>query len=45
MWVEGVRQFCKVDEAGNSLVCAAMSQLNFCAGSDDIQSVHLAEAL
>jgi magnesium chelatase family protein len=62
MRVAEVRQFCKLDEAGDSLVRAAMSQLNLSArgfhrvlklartiadlgGSDDIQSVHLAEAL
>jgi len=57
-----VRQFCKLDEAGDSLVRQAMSQLNLSArgyhrvlklartiadlaGSEQIQSVHLAEAL
>ena len=62
MRVVEVRQFCKLDEAGDSLVRQAMSQLNLSAwgyhrvlklartiadlaGSDDIQSVHLAEAL
>ncbi len=62
MRVAEVRQFCKLDEAGDSLVRAAMSRLNLSArgyhrvlklartiadlaGSDDIQSVHLAEAL
>ena len=57
-----VRQFCKLDEAGDSLVRQAMSQLNLLArgyhrvlklartitdlaGSDNIQPVHLAEAL
>ena len=57
-----MRQFCKLDEAGDSLVRQAMSQLNLSArgyhrvlklartitdlaGSDDIQSVHLADAL
>jgi magnesium chelatase family protein len=62
MRVAEVRKFCKLDEAGDSLVRAAMSQLNLSArgyhrvlnlartiadleGSDDIQSVHLAEAL
>jgi magnesium chelatase family protein len=61
MRVAEVRQFCKLDEAGDSLVRAAMSQLNLSArgyhrvlklartiadlaGSDDIQSGHLAEA-
>ena len=62
MRVAEVRQFCKLDEAGDSLVRQAMSQLNLSArgyhrvlklgrtiadltGSDNIQSVHLAEAL
>jgi magnesium chelatase family protein len=62
MRVAEVRQFCKLDEAGDSLVRQAMSQLNLSArgyhrvlklartiadlaGSDDIRSVHLAEAL
>jgi magnesium chelatase family protein len=62
MRVAEVRKFCKLDEAGDSLVRAAMNQLNLSArgyhrvlklartiadlaGSDDIQSVHLAEAL
>ena len=62
MRVAEVRQFCKLDEAGDSLVRQAMSQLNLSArgyhrvlklartiadlaGGDDIQSVHLAEAL
>jgi magnesium chelatase family protein len=62
MHVAEVRKFCKLDEAGDSLVRQAMSQLNLSArgyhrvlklartiadlaGSDDIQSVHLAEAL
>jgi magnesium chelatase family protein len=62
MRVAEVRQFCKLDEAGDSLVRQAMSQLNLSArgyhrvlklartiadlaGSEDIQSVHLAEAL
>jgi len=62
MRVAEVRQFCKLDKAGDSLVRAAMSQLNLSArgyhrvlklartiadlaGSDYIQSVHLAEAL
>jgi magnesium chelatase family protein len=60
--VAEVRNFCKLDEAGNSLVRAAMSQLNLSArryhwvfklahtiadlaGSDQIQTVHLVEAL
>ena len=62
MRVGEVRQFCKLDEAGDSLVRQAMSQLNLSArgyhrvlklartiadlaGSENIQSVHLAEAL
>jgi magnesium chelatase family protein len=62
MRVAEVRQFCKLDEARDSLVRQAMSQLNLSArgyhrvlklvrtiadlaGSDDIRSVHLAEAL
>jgi magnesium chelatase family protein len=62
MRVAEVRKFCKLDEAGDSLVRAAMSQLNLSARryhrvlklartiadlaeSDDIQSVHLADAL
>jgi magnesium chelatase family protein len=62
MRVAEVRQFCKLDEAGDNLVRQAMSQLNLSArgyhrvlklartiadlaGNDDIQSVHLAEAL
>jgi magnesium chelatase family protein len=62
MRVAEVRKFCKLDEAGDSLVRAAMSQLNLSArgyhrvlklartiadlaGSEQIQSVHLAEAL
>ena len=62
MRVSEVRQFCKLDEAGESLVRTAMSQLNLSArgyhrvlklartiadlaGSEQIQSVHLAEAL
>ena len=62
MRVAEMRQFCKLDKAGDNLVRAAMSQLNLSArgyhrvlklartiadlaGSDDIQSVHLAEAL
>jgi len=60
--VAEVSKFCKLDEAGDSLVRAAMSQLNLSArgyhrvlklthtiadlaASDQIQSVHLAEAL
>jgi magnesium chelatase family protein len=62
MRVAEVRKFCKLDEAGDSLVRAAMSQLNLSArgyhrvlklartiadlaGSEQILSVHLAEAL
>jgi magnesium chelatase family protein len=62
MRVAEVRKFCKLDETGDSLVRAAMSQLNLSArayhrilklartisdlaGSDEIQSVHLTEAL
>ena len=62
MRVAEVRQFCKLDEVGESLIHSAMSQLQLSArgyhrvlklartiadlaGSDDIQSVHLAEAL
>ena len=62
MRVAEVRKFCKLDEAGDSLVRAAMSRLNLLArgyhrvlklarkiadlaGNEDIQSVHLAEAL
>jgi magnesium chelatase family protein len=57
-----VRQFCQVDDAGNSLLRAAMKQLHMSArayhrilklartiadlaGSDDIQTAHLAEAI
>jgi magnesium chelatase family protein len=60
--VAEVRQFCKLDEAGESLIRAAMGQMNLSArgyhrmlklartiadlaGSENIQSVHLAEAL
>ena len=62
MHVGEVRQFCKLDEEGESLIRAAMRQMNLSArgyhrvlklartiadsaGSADIQSVHLAEAL
>jgi magnesium chelatase family protein len=62
MRVAEVRQFCKLDEGGESLMRAAMGQLNLSArayhrvlklartiadlaGSEEIQSVHLAEAL
>jgi magnesium chelatase family protein len=62
MRVGEIRQFCKLPEEGQSLMRAAMSQLNLSArayhrilklartiadlaGSDEIGSVHLAEAL
>ncbi len=62
MRVAEIRQFCKLDEAGESLIRAAMGQMNLSArgyhrvlklartiadlaGSEEIQSVHLAEAL
>jgi len=62
MRVGEVRKFCKLDETGENLVRAAMSQLNLSArgyhrvlklartiadlaGSDQIQTVHLAESL
>jgi magnesium chelatase family protein len=62
MRVAEVRQFCKLDETGESLVRVAMSQMQLSArayhrilklartiadlaGSDRIESVHLAEAL
>ncbi|GAB4504295.1 MAG: YifB family Mg chelatase-like AAA ATPase [Anaerolineales bacterium] len=62
MRVAEVRKFCKLDEAGDTLVRTAMSQLNLSArsyhrvlklartiadlaGSEQIQPVHLAEAL
>ncbi|MGA7194999.1 MAG: hypothetical protein WBW94_15345 [Anaerolineales bacterium] len=62
MRVAEIRQFCKLDDAGESLIRAAMDQMNLSArgyhrvlklartiadlaGSDQIQSVHLAEAL
>ena len=62
MRVGDIRQFCKLDENGQSLIRAAMSQLNLSArsyhrilklarttadlaGCEEIQSVHLAEAL
>jgi magnesium chelatase family protein len=62
MRVAEVRKFCKLDETGDSLVRAAMSQLNLSArayhrtlklartiadlaGSQDIQTPHVAEAL
>jgi magnesium chelatase family protein len=57
-----IRQFCKLQDEGQNLMRAAMSQLNLSArahhrilklartiadlaGSEDIQSAHLAEAL
>jgi magnesium chelatase family protein len=62
MRVGEIRQFCKLPEDGQSLMQAAMTQLNLSvrayhrilklartvadlAGSEEIQSVHLAEAL
>jgi magnesium chelatase family protein len=62
MRVGEVRQFCKLQDEGQKLMRAAMSQLNLSArayhrilkmartiadlgGSEEIQSVHLAEAL
>jgi magnesium chelatase family protein len=62
MRVAEVRKFCKLDETGDSLVRAAMSQMNLSArayhrtlklartiadlaGSDQIQTPHVAEAL
>jgi magnesium chelatase family protein len=64
MRVGEIRQFCKLQDEGQSLMRAAMSQLNLSArayhrtqsvklartiddlaGSEDIQSAHLAEAL
>jgi magnesium chelatase family protein len=62
MRVAEIRQFCKLQDKGQSLIQAAMSQLNLSArvchrilklactiadlaGSNAIQSVHLAEAL
>ncbi len=62
MRVGEIRQFCRLQAEGQSLMRAAMAQLNLSArayhrilklartiadlaGSDDIQSVHLAEAL
>ena len=62
MHVGEVRQFCRLQEEGQSLMRAAMTQLNLSArayhrilklartiadlaGSEEIQSVHLAEAL
>jgi len=57
-----IRQFCKLQDEGQSLMRAAMTQMNLSArayhrilklaptisdlaGSDEIQSVHLADAL
>jgi magnesium chelatase family protein len=62
MRVAEIRQFCKLDEAGESLIRAAMGQMNLSArgyhrvlklartiadlaGSEQIQTIHLAEAL
>jgi magnesium chelatase family protein len=62
MHIGEIRKFCKLQEEGQSLMRAAMSQLNLSArayhrilklartiadlaGCEDIQSVHLAEAL
>ena len=62
MRVGEIRQFCRLQDEGQSLMRAAMTQLNLSArayhrilklartiadlaGSDEIQSVHLAEAL
>ena len=62
MRVGEIRQFCKLQDEGQSLMRAAMSQMNLSArayhrilklartiadlaGSEDIQSAHLAEAL
>jgi magnesium chelatase family protein len=64
MHVGEIRQFCKLQEEGQRLIRAAMTQLNLSArayhrtrsvklartiadlaGSEEIQSVHLAEAL
>jgi magnesium chelatase family protein len=62
MRVGEIRQFCKLQDEGQSLMRAAMTQLNLSArayhrilklartiadlaGSDEIQSTHLAEAL
>jgi magnesium chelatase family protein len=57
-----IRQFCKLDDQSQSLMCSAITQLNLSArgyhpvlklarsiadpaGSEEIQSAHLAEAL
>jgi magnesium chelatase family protein len=62
MRVAEIRQFCKLDESGESLIRAAMGQMNLSArgyhrvlklartiadlaGSEQIQTIHLAEAL
>ena len=62
MRVGEIRQFCKLQDEGQSLMRAAMTQMNLSArayhrilklgrtiadlaGSEEIQSVHLAEAL
>jgi magnesium chelatase family protein len=62
MRIAEVRQFCKLDGAGESLIRSAMGQMNLSArgyhrvlklartiadlaGSEEIQAVHLAEAL
>jgi magnesium chelatase family protein len=62
MRVREIRQFCKLQDEGQSLMRAGMAQLNLSAhayhrilklartiadlaGSDEIQSTHLAEAL
>ena len=62
MRVGEVRQFCKLQDEGQNLMRAAMTQMNLSArayhrilklartiadlaGSEEIQSVHLAEAL
>jgi magnesium chelatase family protein len=52
MRVGEIRQYCKLPEEGQSLMRAAVTQLNLSArtiadlaGCEEIQSVHLAEAL